>query len=114
VAELDAERIAVALVIGTLPLVVLGDAIARDLERIQRLLGRLRDRRLDLLLRDPEPELGEIDPVELGRQLDQRRVSAGTHIAHDLAHRGVNVGRRLALVGEERRERGLEGGVGRC
>ena len=55
--------------------------------------------------------LGEIEAVELLRQLDERRVAARAHVGDDGAHRRVDVLGGLALGGEEGRERALEVGI---
>ena len=47
------------------------------------------------------PDLGEIDAVELGGQLEQRAVAARHHLGDDAAHGRFHVLRRLALDAEE-------------
>ncbi len=63
--EFDAQRIAIALVVGALAFVVVGNTIARHCERIQRFLRRGCDRGIDLGARNSDAELREIDGVEL-------------------------------------------------
>ena len=80
----------------------------RELERLERGLVAGCDRRLDLGGADPEPEPGEIDAVEPQRIFGERLVAARAHVVDDGGDRGVDVGRRLALGGEQRREALLE------
>ena len=58
------------------------------------------------------PQRVEIGAVEVPRVVDQRRVALGAHARDDVAHRGVDVRRHLALGRQEGGEARLEIGVG--
>ena len=65
-------------------------------------------RPLDLGGADPEPEFCHVDAIEPERQVGERLIAARAHVGDDDGDRCVDVGRRLALGGEQRREALLE------
>ena len=68
---------------------------------------------VDLVGRHAQAAGVEIDAVELAGQLDERAVAARAHVGNDGAHRLLDVGRGLALGGEEGAETGGKiGGAG--
>ena len=77
------------------------DTVAGDFECRQRLaLAGLR-RRLDFGGGDPQTCPGEIDPVKLGRQLEQRFVTMRHYFGDDRTHSLLDVLGRLALGREK-------------
>ena len=58
-------------------------------------------RRIDLRGGNRNAMLGEIDPVETLRIVDQGRIALGANPVDDLGNGAVNVLRHLALGGEE-------------
>ena len=80
------------------------DAVARELERIQRRGIAGLDRGLDLGGRDAKAGCIQRQPVELCRGLEQGRVAALGHVVDDGARGGLDIGRDLALGGEEGRK----------
>ena len=100
-AELDAERVGEAVVLGLLALVIGLDAVAGEPKRIERALVAGRRRGIELGRRHAQADLVEIDAVELPAELDQRAVAVLAHIGDDGAHRLIDVGGRLALGGEK-------------
>ena len=76
-AELDAERIGEAVVLRQLPAVKHLDAVAREFQRVERRRRRRPSRRRRSRPRvDAQAAALELEPVELARRLDQRRVAA--------------------------------------
>ena len=111
-AELGAERVGVAVVGRQLAAVMGLDAVARQLERGQRLLAACRHGGGDLGLAYANARCGEVEPVEAPRQLEERLVAVLAHLGNDGAHGLVDVLGDLALGGEKGCERALEIGVG--
>ena len=103
-AELDAGRVAETKILGPLPLVEGGDALQREIERRELLLRAFAFGGGDLGGRNGDAGLGEINPVEALRIVDQRLIPAGDHILDDGANRLVDVMGRLPLHGEQRHE----------
>ena len=102
VAELDAERIGEAVVLRHLAAVIGLDAVARELERVERAAVAGRGRGVELGCGDAQADLVEIDAVEFPGELDQRAVAVAAHVGDDGAHRLLDVRGRLALGGEKR------------
>ena len=100
-AELDAERIGEALVARQLAAVIGLDAVAREGERVERGARALRRGGVDLPLRHAEVRGLQIDAVEFPGEFDERRIPAGRNVGDDRAHHLLDVGRSLALGGEE-------------
>ncbi len=92
---------------------MLGDAIGGKLQGVQRLGAAGFARGPDLGCADAQAELGEIDAVELLRQLDERRVAARAHVGEDPGDSGADVVGGLALLAEEGDERRLEARIAR-
>ena len=80
------------------------DAVAGEFERIQRgaIAGFCRG--VDFLGADAQATGIEIEPVELSRRLDQRRVAARGDVVDDGAGGKLDIGRYLALHPQEKRE----------
>ena len=57
---------------------------------------------------DLEADFRDVDAVEAQRIFGKRFVAARAHVLDDRRRRGVDVGRELALGGDERREAPLE------
>ena len=74
----------------------------RELERLERGSLAGADRRLDLGRADLQSKPADFDAVEAQRQFGQRRIAALAHVVDDVGDREVDVGRRLALGGEQR------------
>ena len=78
------------------------DAVAGELERVQRLGIASLDRGFDFGRADAQIARLEIEPVEFSRRLDQRRIAARRHVIDDGAGRALDIGGDLALAGEKR------------
>ncbi len=104
-AERGAGIVRELVVARQLAAVVRLDAIPRQLERIQGLPLACAAGRLDLRLAHADAGLGEVEPVELPRQLDEGSIAARPHLGNDAAHGHIDVLGRLALACEERRKR---------
>ena len=102
--ELDAGVVGEAQVARALALVKDGDALQREIERGKLLARAFGLRRGDLGGGDGDAGLGEIDPVELARIIDQGLIAARDDILDDLADGMVHVGRGFALHRQKRRE----------
>ncbi|MGY3406296.1 hypothetical protein ACVWZV_002409 [Bradyrhizobium sp. GM5.1] len=100
-AELDAELIGEALVLRQLAAVIGLDAIARELERIQRRCITGFHRGLDLGGGDAQVGCIERQPVELCRGLEQGGIAPLRHVVDDGTRGRLDIGRGLALGGEE-------------
>ena len=87
-----------------LALVKDGDALQREIERRQLLARAFGLRRGDLGGGDGDAGLGEINPVELARIIDQGLIAARDDVLDDLADGVVHVGRGFALHRQKRRE----------
>ena len=81
-----------------------GDALQREIERGKLLARAFGLRRGDLGGGDGDAGLGEIDPVELARIIDQGLIAARDDVLDDLADGMVHVGRGFALHRQKRRE----------
>ncbi len=92
---------------------MLGNAVGRDLQSVQRLGTAGFARGADLGRGDAQSKFAEVDPVELLRQLDERRIAAGTHVGEDRRDGGADVVGGFALLAEEGDERRLEAGIAR-
>ena len=100
-AQLDAESVCETLVARPLAAMIGLDTVAGDFKCRQRpSVAGLRGR-LDFRGGDPQTCPGEIDPVKLGGQLEQRFVTMRCHFGDDRAHSLLNVLGRLALDGEK-------------
>jgi len=77
------------------------DAVARELERGQRLRLAFCRRRIDFGRADAHAYLGQIEAIEFQRQLQKRTVAIDLHLVDDVPHGFLDVLRRLALDGEE-------------
>ena len=62
----------------------------------------------DLVRRDAQPELCEVDAVEALGEPHQRGVAVGADLADDGAHGDVDILRHLAFGGEQRGESSFE------
>ena len=80
----------------------------RELERFERGVVAGGDRRLDLGGADLQANPADVDAVEAQRQFGERHIAAVTHIADDVGDHDVDIGRRLALRGEQRLKALLE------
>jgi len=103
--EFDAQRIGEALVPRHLPAVKRLDAVAGEVERVERVERgpcASGDRGVDLALRHLEPGGGEIEAVEFLRVVGERPVAAGGDIGDNGADRGLDVGCGFALSVEKR------------
>ena len=69
-AKFHANRVAITGIDRHLALMMLGDAVARELKRVQSFLGTCSSRRLDLRRRHCNADLLQIDGVELAREID--------------------------------------------
>ena len=80
------------------------DAVARKLQRIERCRVASLHRRINFRRRDPQSACLHVQPVELLRRRDQRRIAMLRHVIDNGARRCVDVGGDFALHGEERIE----------
>jgi hypothetical protein len=80
-----------------LPLVKNLDAVARELERIDRPCVAGLHRGFDLRGRNAQAARGEIEAVEFARCVDQRGIAARSHVLDDGTGRALDISRRLAL-----------------
>src|SRR5262249_12115675 len=110
-AQLDTACVGETLVLGQLLEMERLDAVAGKCQRIKggEIAGL--ERRVDLGGTDAQARGIEREPIELPRRLDQRRVAADCDILHDGPARRLDIGRDLALGGEERRETLVEIGA---
>ena len=74
----------------------------RELQRLERGLLAGADRRLDLSGGDLQSNPADFDALEAQRQFGERHVAAATHVVDDVGDGQIDVGRRLALGGDER------------
>ena len=107
-AEFDAERIGPELVGRLLPLVERQDAVAREAQGAAGLGGHPGRCPGDLVRPDPQPQTGDVDAIEPGRQIRQGRIAARHHVRDDGGRGRVDVLRHLPLGHEERAERVFE------
>jgi hypothetical protein len=89
--ELDAERIGVALVSRLLPLVIGGDPVAREDQRVERAKIARFGRSIDFGVGDAKAKPGEIDAIELAGQLDQGAVAVATDVGNNRANSLIDV-----------------------
>ena len=86
----------------------------REMQRVERGPRAGGDGGVDLARRDSKPRAREVDAVEAQRIFGERRIAARAHVGDDPGHRLVDIGRRLALGGEQRgefRRKALRAGV---
>jgi hypothetical protein len=101
VAELDAQRIRMPLVLRQLLAVKILDAVARQRQRVQRAPLAGLYRRHDLRGGDTHGVGSQLQPVEFLRRLEQGGVAPRGHVGHDGARGGIHILRHLALQREE-------------
>ena len=89
------------LVRGQLPAMIGLDAVACELQRIERLAIAAAGRGLDLGEVDAQSERFQIDPIEFSAELDQCRIAALGDIGDDRPDFGLHVLGGLAL-GQEK------------
>ena len=111
-AEVDAEGVAIAVVLRQLPAVESFDAVAGEAECRVRVRRDGRLGRVELGVGDTEPLGGQRDAVEARGVLDQRCVTAAAHIIDDDADRRLDILGDLALGRKQGREAALKVGIG--
>ena len=100
-AEFDAERIGEALVLRQLPAVEHLDPVAGEFQRVERGGVASLDRGVDLGRGHAQAGGVDVEPVEFLGRLDQGGVAARGHVIDDGAGGALDIGRNLALGGEE-------------
>src|SRR5262249_12454644 len=111
-AELDALGIGEALVLWQLPPMERLDAIARECQRVQgRRVAGLNGGG-DLIPADAQAFRLQVEAVEFSGRLEQRRVAAFGDVVDNRPRGRLDVGRDLALGGEELRKSRVEIGAG--
>ncbi len=100
-AEHRADAVLVGLARGQMPLVVVGDAVARNFES-SKCLGRARgDGRIHFGSRYTQADCAEIDVVELLREIDEGLIATIAHVGDDGADGHINIDGRFPLHGEQ-------------
>ena len=107
-AELDAERVGPELVGGLLPLVEGQDAVAGERQGVEGPLRHPGGRGRDLPRADAQAARSQVDAVEAGREVEQRRVAARRDVRDDGCGRVVDVPRHFPLGRQEGREAPFE------
>ena len=106
--KLNAGSVAITLVFGQLPGMMISDAVAREVERVEGLLRASCNCRFDLGRCHAQAKLTQIHGIEFQRQCDQRLVAGRAHICNDRGNRLIDICGNFALLRQQRLERGLK------